>query len=294
MNKVITRIKGGLGNQLFCYAAARRLALANNAELVIDDVTGFVRDFLYRSKYLLDHFNISARKATPAERLEPFERYRRGFLKLVSRKRSFKKRKYIEEETMEFDARLLSLKIKGTIYLDGLWQSEQYFKDVESIIRNDLRMRPPSNVINNRLSREMRNTASVAIHVRWFDKPGSGDHHNLSPVYYQHAINEIGKRVEDPRYFIFSDDPGAALKKLNLSEDRTTVISHNRSKENAWIDLWLMSQCRHFITANSTFSWWGAWLGEKQDKIIITPDVKVTGITAWGFRGLIPDAWLKI
>ena len=86
-SKLIARIKGGLGNQLFCYAAARRLALVNNAELVIDDVTGFVRDRQYRRQYALDRFQIPARKATPAERMEPFERYRRGVAKFVARRR---------------------------------------------------------------------------------------------------------------------------------------------------------------------------------------------------------------
>src|SRR6267154_4898422 len=81
VKKVIARMRGGLGNQLFCYAAARRLALVNDAELVIDDVTGFARDRQYRRRYALDRFRIAARKATPAERLEPFERYRRGLMK---------------------------------------------------------------------------------------------------------------------------------------------------------------------------------------------------------------------
>ena len=81
--RVIARIKGGLGNQLFCYAAARRLALVNNAELVIDDVTGFVRDHQYCRQYMLDRFQIPVRKATPSERLEPFERYRRGVHKVA-------------------------------------------------------------------------------------------------------------------------------------------------------------------------------------------------------------------
>lgn len=84
MSKLIARIKGGLGNQLFCYAEARRLALVNNAELVIDDVTGFVRDRQYRRQYALARFHIPARKATPAERMEPFERYRRGLAKFVA------------------------------------------------------------------------------------------------------------------------------------------------------------------------------------------------------------------
>src|SRR6266853_438179 len=97
-DRVIARIKGGLGNQLFCYAAARRLALVNNAELVIDDVTGFVRDRQYRRRYALDHFHISVRKATPAERLEPLERYRRGLMKWLSRRKPLEERCYVEQE----------------------------------------------------------------------------------------------------------------------------------------------------------------------------------------------------
>ena len=112
MKKIITRIKGGLGNQLFCYAVARRLALVNNAELIIDDVTGFIRDKKFCRQYMLDHFNIPCRKATSYERLEPFERYRRGILKLMSRRKKFCERKYIEQERLGFDTRMLSLKIK--------------------------------------------------------------------------------------------------------------------------------------------------------------------------------------
>jgi hypothetical protein len=107
LNKLIVRIKGGLGNQLFCYAAARRLALVNDAELVIDDVTGFARDQQYRRRYMLDRFNILARKATPRERLEPFERYRRGVMRLLSRRKPFVERHYLEREGIEFDERLL-------------------------------------------------------------------------------------------------------------------------------------------------------------------------------------------
>src|SRR5712691_2524903 len=106
-------MKGGLGNQLFCYAAARRLALANNAELVIDDVTGFARDRQYRRQYALDSCHIPVRKATPAERLEPFERYRRGVAKWLSRKKPFAERRYLEQEGLDFDERLLDVKVKG-------------------------------------------------------------------------------------------------------------------------------------------------------------------------------------
>ena len=294
MFKVITRIKGGLGNQLFCYSAARRVALVNNAELVIDDVTGFARDRQYCRQYMLDRFSIPVRKATPAERLEPFERYRRGIMKWVSRRKLFGERRYLEQEGLDFDERLLALQIKGTLYLDGLWQSEGYFKDVEQIIRKDLRIIPPKDGLNQRIAAEIRSCNSVALHVRWFDSPGNKATHNLSAEYYKRGIALLERKIESPRYFLFSDNPDADHATLGLPIGRVTVISHNRGSENAYSDLWLMAQCQHFITANSTFSWWGAWLGDREPKIVCTPNMKIDGKTAWGFKGLIPEEWIKV
>lgn len=294
MNKIITRIKGGLGNQLFCYAAARRLALVNNAELVIDDVTGFARDCQYRRQYMLDRFQIPARQATPAERLEPFERYRRGVMKWTARRKPFEERRYLEQEGLDFEARLLAFKVNGAVYLDGLWQSEGYFKDVKQIIREDLRIIPPVDAVNLRMAEEIRTCQAVALHVRWFDMPGSMETHNVSADYYQRAIALMERNIESPRYFVFSDDPKAAHAKLALPEGRVTFVSHNRGDENTYADLWLMTQCRHFITANSTFSWWGAWLGGGKGKIVLTTDLKINGIMAWGFKGLIPNEWVMI
>lgn len=294
MKKIIVRIKGGLGNQIFCYAAARRLALANKAELVIDDITGFARDHQYRRQYALDHFYIPVRKATPAERLEPFERYRRGLMKWSSRKKPFAERRYLEQEGVDFDERLLALKINGPLYLDGLWQSEGYFKDVEQIIREDLRIIPPTDTANQRTAWEIGNCQAVALHVRWFDAPGSTAAHNISADYYRRAIAVMEEKTESPHYFIFSDDPEAIGARRGLPEGRTTIVTHNRGDEHAYADLWLMSQCRHFITANSTFSWWGAWLGSADAKVVIAPDLKIEGKTSWGFKGLIPEEWIKI
>lgn len=289
--KIIARIKGGLGNQLFCYAAARRLALANNVELVLDDVTGFTRDLQYNRRFALDHFHIPARRATSGERLEPFERLRRAVMKLSSRRKAFAERRYLEQEGLDFDERLLSLKVKKTLYLDGLWQGEFYFKDVEQTIREDLRIVPPTDPLNQRLSEKIRSCNSVSLHVRWFDAPDSEENHNVSLDYYRRAVALIEERIASPQYFLFSDDPEAALSKFNLSKNRMTVVAHNHGDENAYADLWLMSQCRHYVTANSTFSWWGAWLGGEADKIVITPDMEISGKTAWGFNGLIPANW---
>ncbi|HAH30736.1 MAG TPA: alpha-1,2-fucosyltransferase [Elusimicrobia bacterium] len=292
--KVIARIKGGIGNQLFCYAAARRLAAASNAELVIDDITGFVWDRQYRRRYMLDNFHIAARKATPAERLEPFARCRRRGLKLLSRIKPFTHRSYQEQEGMDFDERLLALKVNGTLYLDGYWQSEGYFKDVEELIREDLRIIPPTDAQNLRVAEEISASAAVALHVRWFSAPGAGATHNISADYYRRAISLVEEKVKSPKYFLFSDAPAAALEKIALPEGRVTCVSHNQGVEAVCADLWLMTQCRHFIIANSTFSWWGAWLAGGADKNVIAPGVSLNGLSAWGFGGLIPKNWTTL
>lgn len=293
-DKVIARIKGGLGNQLFCYAAARRCALKNDAELVLDTVTGFRRDNVYRRRYMLDRFPVPARKAKPSERLEPFERCRRGLKKWLSSRKPFEERDYISDESMDFDERLLSLRVQGTVYLDGYWQSEGYFKDVEETIRQDLRMQPPEDEDNQRIAEQIRGCESAAIHVRWFDMPGNSAKHNISADYYKQAVALMEEKAGSPHYFLFSDDAEAAEGKLNLPEGRFSVVSHNRGDDNACADLWLMSQCKHVIIANSTFSWWGGWLVQGDTKIVIAPSLKIDGIASWGFKGLIPDEWISI
>jgi hypothetical protein len=295
IRKVVARIRGGLGIQLFCFAAARRLALVNNAELVIDHITGFVRDRLYRRTYLLDAFRIPCRKATPAERLEPFERVRRAVAKWVNRRRPFFERWYLEQEGIDFDPRLLDYRVSGTVYLDGLWQSEGYFKDVETVIRKDLEIIPPDDEAAIRLAAQIHEVESVAIHVRWFDPPGSEpSSYNLPITYYQRAIAEIERRVKKPLYVLFSDDPEAARSMLALPPERILVVGAIVKTIDPVTELWLMTQCKHFIIANSTFSWWGAWLGGNKDKIVIAPGIKLEGKTAWGFRGLLPDRWLTL
>ncbi|MFZ0929697.1 MAG: alpha-1,2-fucosyltransferase [Syntrophobacteraceae bacterium] len=297
MAKVIVRIKGGLGNQLFCYAAARRLALFNSAELVLDDVTGFRRDRQYRRGFQLDKFDIQARKATPFERMEPFERYRRGLAKLIARRKPFFQRTYVEQDGPEFDSRLLDFKVTGTVYLDGLWQSESYFKDFDSTLRQDLHIVPPEDYDNRRVAERIESCNAVGIHVRWFDNldgTGSGGgFHNLQEGYYSRAVDTMCARVSDPHFFLFSDYPEAARSLIPVPENMITSVTHN-GQDQAYADLWLMALCSHFIIANSTFSWWGAWLAEYSSKIVVAPDVRIDGVTTPGFTGLIPQSWHRI
>jgi len=291
MKKIIVQIKGGLGNQLFCYAAARRMALINDAELVIDNVTGFKMDFQYKRKYELNNFQIQARIATSVERMEPFGRYRRGFAKWIARKKPFFKRNYIEQKRPDFDKRLICFPVKGAIYLDGYWQSEGYFKDIGAVIRKDLQIVPPQDSKNQRMVEQIKGSNSVCIHIRWFSKTDNSGH-NVAQDYYLRAVKLIQENVKNPHFFIFSDDTDTSRQLLDLSKEKVTYVRHNHSC--AFADIWLMHYCKHFVIANSTFSWWGAWLGELESKIVIAPNKKIEGVGAWGFSGLLPERWLLV
>lgn len=293
--KIIPCVKGGIGNQLFIYAAARRLALVNNAELILDDVSGFVRDFKYKRHYQLGHFNISCRIATAAERLEPFSRVRRKLIREWNRWKPFERRTYLVQEGVDFDHRLLHIRPQGKLYLEGYWQSENYFKDVESVIRDDLRIKAPIDATNLAMAEKIKRQIAVAVHVRYFDQPDEKGVNNAPCDYYVRAVSAMEERVQNAHYFIFSDRPDTARGRMQLPEERMTLVHHNQGDKHAYADLWLMSQCQHFIIANSTFSWWGAWMSVKNDKIVIVPGFqKLDGKMSWGFRGLLPNSWIKL
>jgi len=296
--KVLVRILGGLGNQLFAYAAARRLALVNNAELVIDDISGFPHDTWYLRHYQLDHFAILCRKAKAAERLEPFSRIRRHLLRRWNRRLPFEQRRYLVQEGIDFDPRLLDVRPTAWMFLEGYWQSEGYFKDVQSQIRKDLIIHPPTDATNLSFADRIRQHQAVAVHVRFFDNPNSvvdAIGNNVPGGYYHRAIRAMDARVSGAHYFLFSDRPEDARSLIPLSDDRATLVHHNQGDANAYADLWLMTQCKHFIIANSTFSWWGAWLAKSMDKVVIAPAFeKRVGSCSWGFKGLLPQEWLLV
>jgi hypothetical protein len=293
--KIIVRIWGGIGNQLFCYAAARRLAIMNGAELVIDNVSGFEHDYLYKRTYQLDHFDISSRKANRKELLYPLPRVRRSFIKRFNKFLPYPLRSYISQDGIEFDPRLLKFSLKKDLYLEGYWQSEKYFKDIESILRSDLRITPPIDQENLSMAYKISDCRSVAVHYRFFDSPGQDGVNNISSDYYEKAFKRIKLFVPDAHFFIFSDRLDAAKSEISLPSDQLTFVEINQGDENAYADLWLMTKCENFIIANSTFSWWGAWLSINSHKIVIAPGfVKKTGSMCWGFSGLLPDDWIKL
>ena len=294
--KIIVRVKGGLGNQLFCYAAARQLAIKFNAELVIDNVSGFSRDFQYKRRYQLSNFCIECRMATDKERLEPFSRFRRRIHKYLSENYSRYSGLYLAENNFETDDRILDFEPIDGCYIDGLWQNEKYFKDITDILRNDLIFLEPKDPLNIDMQVAMQESNSVGLHVRWFEVPGASAVNNISLDYYNRAIDVIEKKVKNPKYFIFSDNPDAAIKKLGLENQNTVLVDHNIGDLAAYSDMWLMTNCKHMIIANSTFSWWGAWLIQGVDKVVVYPNLAQENIAnnkvPWNLTGLQPKGWI--
>jgi hypothetical protein len=281
---------------LFTYSIARYISIKNNAELVIDNVSGFSRDYEFNRSYQLDHFCISSRKAKKSERLEPFPRLRRKILKWYSYFFQFQFRRFVYQDNIDFERRMLNLKCKKKLFLEGYWQSESYFKDIEAVIRKDLKIIPPNDSLNLSLAESMSKCVSVAIHVRFFNPVGEATTSNVCESYYREAINEIQSRLKVEHFFIFSDNPELARELLALDVNSSTLISHNKGDENSYADMWLMTKCKHFIIANSTFSWWGAWLSNYPNKVVIAPKstTKYNGTISWGFDGLLPDEWIKL
>jgi hypothetical protein len=193
---------------------------------------------------------------------------------------------------------LLNLRIRRDVYLDGLWQNEGYFKDAEDVIRQDLAIKPPNDPPNRSVAAQIESChCPVALHVRWFDDPhASSQRHNVSVDYYERALARVRAEIEKPHFFLFSDNPSAATARLPLMKDSCTVVAHNVGLENAYADLWLMNKCRHFIMANSTFSWWGAWLSSPHaGKLVIAPDpARFDERHAWRRVNLLLNTWVRL
>ncbi len=294
--KVIARLMGGLGNQLFIYSMARRFALFNDAELVLDIVSGFERDFAFKRDYQLGGFKLQHRFATSEEMYEPYGFLRRGLTKKINIMLPLACKNYIEQRSVCFDRRLLDLRINRSVTLEGYWQSEGYFMDIVDILKSDLEFDFCPDKPNKILLERISNKNSVAVHMRFFKEMAFGEYIGSSlDNYYSKAIELCRSELVEPYFYVFSDRPDFAKKIMERYTNKFTVCDKNDTGEGAISDLRLMAECNHYVIANSTFSWWGAWLGNKEGKIVICPRKKLSVASpSWGFAGLIPTDWVQV
>lgn len=288
---IIIKLLGGLGNQLFQYAVARGLALIHNTDLFLD-ISGYSSSIL--RKYELGVFNINASIASPdILKYVPFSISDACYLNIRHVFSGNIKIQYFKEKNFAFQKEILSL--PDNIYLDGYWQSEKYFSFFEGILRKELSFASQPSIINQEHLERIKRCNSVSVHIRRGDyisnRKTMDIHGFLGTDYYARALNLVKEKITGPTIFVFSDDIDWAIE--NFKTDLPThFIDHNR-KENAYEDLRLMCTCKHHIIANSSFSWWGAWLCKNPDKVIIAPK-RWFNTPKIDTRDLIPDSWIVL
>ena len=187
------------------------------------------------------------------------------------------------------------LKSSEDVSLAGYWQTEKYFSDIRDIICREFTVGCELGGQSSTIAEKVATSESVSIHVRRGDRlsnPRSMETFGVcSPDYYNACVSIIANGLRDPHFFIFSDDPDWVTKELRLDYP-TTYVTHNDATRN-YEDLRLMSMCKHNIIANSTFSWWGAWLNPSPNKVVLCPRqwAKLEHIDT---QDLLPDSWIKV
>ena len=291
-NNITTTLWGGLGNQLFIYAACRRLSIKSGLELIIDDKSGFSKDKKYRRSNQLNNFLIPFyNERKHLNKIKKFSSFDRRIKKYINNFLPLNYKTYIFQKSPDFDSRILTLRPKRNLRIEGYWQSENYFLDIENIIRDDLRFNNQLNDKNIYNEKLIRNENSIALHIREPNKNLQNSELRDLKDYYIKSIEIINKKIENPYFFIFGEFKNIDYLIQYLKKYRFKVFCDNTEIE----DLYLMKLCRHFIISDSTFSWWGAWLSTNKNKIIIAPGYTDYNLErCWGFEGLIPKNWLVI
>ena len=287
---VIVRLTGGLGNQLFQYAAGFRLAQATHASLKLDTLS-------YRQdpqrRYELGNFCTSAQIAEGREigLFQGRQRIRAIKCSLYQRVPSrFQKWKWIRQPSLRFCPEILNL--EGNVYLDGAWQSEKYFTDVAELVRHEFTLKDKANGVNQTMADQILSTNAVCIHIRrgdYIHNPRTRAIHEVCSLnYYERALRLLTEVEPTLHVYVFSDDPGWARDNLSFSHS-VTVVDHN-PPDQAHEDLRLMSLCRHHIIANSSFSWWGAWLCTHSGKRVFAPN-RWFNAQHYNIHDIVPAEW---
>ena len=285
---ITIKLVGGLGNQMFQYVAAKSLAKLHRTKLCLD-LSWFknIPDKATTRKFELACFKLS--KQIP-HLTSPS---REGIEQFLDKFKFWNKKKFYQEPHYHFDSKFFDL--GSDVVLNGYFQSEKYFKNIEKIIRKEFTFKHKKKGRNKELAELIKKTNSVSLHIRRGDYVSDAKtdqtHGTCNLDYYHRCITKIKKEVEDPHYFIFSDDINWVKENLKINHPAEYVDWN--TGEKSYEDMRLMIQCKHNIIANSSFSWWGAWLNDNPNKIVFAPqkwfldDSKNT-------KDVIPEIWRKI
>ena len=294
---ICVQLNGGLGNQMFQYACGQALAYKHHTVLLLDTTQLKINNSSITFRRLeLDIFKINIQEASKkdVEKLKPLFYRIVNVLSLRTGFRGIQTSKYFIEKSFSFNESIE--KIGKDCYLNGYWQNSRYFQNIEPIIREEFKFPFIIDKVNNERLIRINKENSISLHVRRSDFVNN-KHHKIhgacSIEYYRKAAEYISSKIELPFFFVFSDDIDWAQKNLNLRYP-CEFVSCNIGKQN-YIDMQLMSLCKHNIIANSSFSWWGAWLNMNPEKIVIAPKQWFVNETKNAqTNNLIPDTWIRL
>lgn len=285
---IISRIEGGAGNQMFQYACGRAVSLASHQSFRLD-LTDMTKDRL--RDYVLDQLSITARplswlerRAWSRHRHQPFARVLFPSARCVE----------VKETGLPFVPEIKVIRTPS--YLFGYWQSESYFSDAAEVIRTDFQLKAdytPARL--ETLSKIKAAENAVSVHVRRGDYVSNAKtnaiHGTCDPDWYAAALSEMASKFKDMQLFVFSDDISWTRDNLPSYPSMTFVEPQDDGKDVQ--DMHLMASCRAHIVANSSFSWWGAWLNPRRDKHVIAP-AQWFRSSSHDARDLIPESWQKL
>ena len=271
-DSIVVTLKGGLGNQMFQYAFGLALADERDGVLLVDSSP---LDADSKRSFELDPCRPAPRSIRPPVRWLLQVLRRTPLWHRLGRSRAPVYRggpRVVIESSSTYDPTVRTL--EGSLILDGYWQSEEYFADhrghLEQVFDWSALIQDAGDV---RLADGIRGSESVAVHVRrgdYVSEPHTHAFHGTcEPDYYAEAAELVRREVGPSRFFVFSDDPDWAEEHLRLPGE--IVVVRHRSPPPPHVDMWLMSRCRHAIIANSSYSWWAAWLADRPGKIIVAP-----------------------
>lgn len=308
--RVFSIIRGGIGNQMFIYAASRRIAQRNNAKLYL--ITDSFENEPHGRQFLLNRFSITADTVSINDKTLPYSVTKHDLARKLDRQLYAINRHaphYLIERTKNYlgkrvpvDRRVLAAKIDDYLFIDGYLQNELYFSDIRDVIRAEFQLRNEPNKPTRDISRRINASNSVCIHFRRTEleqkqmlaKHGNthwmgGYKQGLGIDFYMQAIKMVENNVPSPEYYCFSDHPDWARENLDLGVP-VNYVTENNTQNTCHEDIYLMSQCKHHIISHSTFGWWGAWLAGNPDKIVIAPE----NICSRPKPPDYPDSWKTI
>lgn len=289
---VVMRLCGGLGNQMFQYAMGLRLGLTHGVPLLLDTATFSVDP---QRSFQLHHLRISGREVSAAERSQVLPLAARLHPRLHRLFGRFLPRdpRSVAEAGFAFDPAMLAL--PPPVYVDGYWQSERYFADQAEAVRGEFALAAPMTPARQLVRQRIRERVAVSVHVRrgdYVSNPAAAAYHGTcSPHWYAQAMARMATLVGDPAFFVFSDDPIWA--RANLAVPADTEFVEPQADGRDFEDMHLMASCRHHIIANSSFSWWGAWLNPVPDKQVIAPARWFAGADH-DTTDLLPAGWVRL